>query len=88
VKTKEEWYGAYMQGVLDKFKGLSCRCIALFVTGIKDLKVSGNGRKQWNSNCLDVLYLMKIKDIVTNFNKISGNFSKISDSLNKTDLGR
>jgi phospholipid/cholesterol/gamma-HCH transport system substrate-binding protein len=25
---------------------------------------------------------------VTNFNKISGNFSKISDSLNKADLGK
>jgi phospholipid/cholesterol/gamma-HCH transport system substrate-binding protein len=32
---------------------------------------------------------MKIKLIlVTNFNKISGDFSKISDSLNKTDLGQ
>jgi phospholipid/cholesterol/gamma-HCH transport system substrate-binding protein len=30
----------------------------------------------------------QIKGVVTNFNKISGDFSKISDSLNKADLGR
>jgi phospholipid/cholesterol/gamma-HCH transport system substrate-binding protein len=30
----------------------------------------------------------QIKGVVTNFNKISGDFSKISDSLNKADLGK
>ena len=30
----------------------------------------------------------QIKGVVTNFNKISGNFSQISDSLNKADLGK
>jgi phospholipid/cholesterol/gamma-HCH transport system substrate-binding protein len=30
----------------------------------------------------------QIKGAVTNFNKISGDFSKISDSLNKADLGK
>jgi phospholipid/cholesterol/gamma-HCH transport system substrate-binding protein len=30
----------------------------------------------------------EIKGVVTNFNKISGDFSKISDSLNKADLGK
>lgn len=31
---------------------------------------------------------VQIKRAVTNFNKISGDFSKISDSLNKADLGK
>jgi phospholipid/cholesterol/gamma-HCH transport system substrate-binding protein len=31
---------------------------------------------------------VQIKGAVTNFNKISGDFSKISDSLNKADLGK
>jgi phospholipid/cholesterol/gamma-HCH transport system substrate-binding protein len=30
----------------------------------------------------------QIKGVVTNFNRISGDFSKISDSLNKADLGK
>jgi len=30
----------------------------------------------------------QIKGVVTNFNKVSGNFAKISDSLNKADLGK
>lgn len=31
---------------------------------------------------------VQIKGVVTNFNKVSGDFSKISDSLNKADIGK
>jgi phospholipid/cholesterol/gamma-HCH transport system substrate-binding protein len=65
--------------------------------GQEDLKVSlselSKTIEQFHKASLGVNGLLdenrvQIKGAVTNFNKIAGDFSKISDSLNKADLGK
>ncbi|UQD57264.1 MlaD family protein [Flavobacterium sp. K5-23] len=65
--------------------------------GQESLKISlaelGKTMEQFHKASLSVNTLLddnkaQINGVVTNFNKISGDFSKISDSLNKADLGK